>query len=77
MELDGLSKAYPFTELARMKSPFKDTIGKKTVWVAYDSKSRTATIKDTAGKELPSIVGFWFAWYAFHKDTKVYTAQKK
>jgi len=77
VELDGLSKAYPFSELARVKSPFKDTIGKKTVWVSYDSKSRTATIKDTAGKELPSVVGFWFAWYAFHKDTQVYTAQKK
>ena len=38
------------------------------------SKSRTATIQDASGKELPSVVGFWFAWYAFHKDTRVYTA---
>ncbi len=76
VELDGLTKAYPFSELARVKSPFKDKIGKKTVWVVYDSKSRTATIKDASGKELPSVVGFWFAWYAFHKDTQVYSAQK-
>jgi hypothetical protein len=60
-----------------MKSSFKDRIGKKTVSVAYGSKSRTATIKDTAGKKLPSVVGFWFAWVAFHKDTQVYTTQKK
>jgi hypothetical protein len=46
VELGGLAKAYPFSELARVKSPFKDMIGKKTVWVEYDSKSRTATIKD-------------------------------
>jgi hypothetical protein len=77
VKLDGLAKAYPFSELARAKVPFNDTIGKKTVWVAYDSKSRTATIKDNSGKELPSVVGFWFAWFAFHKDTKVYTAPKK
>ena len=76
VELEGLAKAYPFSELARVKSPFKDKIGRKTVYVAYDSKSRTATIKDTSGKELPSVVGFWFAWYAFHKDTQVYTATK-
>ena len=76
VELDGLAKAYPFSELAKMKSPFKDTIGKKTVWVEYDSKSRTATIKDISGKELPSVVGFWFAWYAFHKGTQVYSTQK-
>jgi Protein of unknown function (DUF3179) len=76
VELDGLTKAYPFSELARAKSPFKDKIGKKTVTVTYDSKSRTATIRDASGKELPSVVGFWFAWYVFHKDTQVYTAPK-
>jgi hypothetical protein len=76
VEWDGLAKAYPFSELARVKSPFKDKVGKKTVWVEYDSKSRTATIKDASGKELPSVVGFWFAWYAFHRETQVYTAPK-
>jgi hypothetical protein len=76
VELDGLTKAYPFSELARTKSPFKDKIGNKAVVVTYDSKSRTATIKDASGKELPSVVGFWFAWYAFHKDTQVYSAPK-
>lgn len=76
VKLDGLTKAYPFSELAQVQSPFKDKIGKKTVTVVYDSKSRTATIKDAFGKELPSVVGFWFAWYVFHKDTQVYTAQK-
>jgi hypothetical protein len=76
VELDGLTKAYPFTELAQVKSPLKDKIGKNVVTVVYDSKSRTATIQDASGKELPSVVGFWFAWYAFHKDTQVYTAPK-
>ena len=76
VELEGFAKAYPFSQLARVKSPFKDKIGKKTVTVTYDSKSRTATIKDSSGKELPSVIGFWFAWYAFHKDTPVYTAPK-
>jgi len=76
VELDGLTKAYPFSELARVKSPFKDKLGKKTVYVAYDSKSRTATIKDASGKELPSVVAFWFAWHVFHKDTQVYSALK-
>jgi hypothetical protein len=77
LELEGLAKAYPFSELAQAKSPFKDAVGNKVVWVAYDSKSRTAAIKDASGKELPSVVAFWFAWYVFHKDTQVYTAPKK
>jgi hypothetical protein len=77
VELDGLAKAYPYSELARVKSPLQDKVGKKTVYVVYDSKSRTATINDASGKELPSVAGFWFAWYVFHKDTQVYTAPKK
>lgn len=77
VEFEGLAKAYPFSELARVKSPFKDKVGKQTVWVAYDSKSRTAVIKDAAGKELPSVVAFWFAWHAFHKDTQVFQVKKK
>ena len=77
VELAGKAKAYPFSELARVKSPFKDKVGKKTVYVVYDSKSRTAMVKDEAGKELPSVVGFWFAWHAFHKDTQVFQAKKK
>ncbi|MCZ6541906.1 MAG: DUF3179 domain-containing protein [Nitrospinae bacterium] len=77
VQLEGLAKAYPFSELARVKSPFKDKVGKKTVCVLYDSKSRTATIKDESGKELPSVVVFWFAWHAFHPDTQVYTAKNK
>ncbi len=77
VELEGLAKAYPFSELAQVKSPFKDKVGNKTFVVYYDSISRTATIKDASGRELPSVVGFWFAWHAFHKDTQVYTAPKK
>ena len=77
VELEGVTKAYPFSELAKVKTPFKDKVGKKTVWVVYDSKSRTATIKDAAGKELPSVVAFWFAWHVFHRDTQVFQAKKK
>ena len=74
IEVNGLAKAYPFSELAKVKSPFKDKVGKKNVVVNFDAQSRTAIIKDVSGKELPSVVGFWFAWHAFHEDTQVYTA---
>jgi len=26
------------------------------------------------GFDLRGMTGFWFAWYAFHPDTEVYTA---
>ncbi|THJ24941.1 MAG: hypothetical protein CAF45_003730 [Nitrospira sp. CG24E] len=27
---------------------------------------------DTEGKLLPSIMAFWFAWYAFHPKTEIF-----
>jgi len=69
IELEGLTKAYPFSELATLEQPVQDTLNKIPILVFYDNKSQTATIQDAAGEELPSVVGFWFAWYAFHPET--------
>ncbi len=72
IELNGSVKAYPFSELAKAKTPVEDDLAGTPVKVFFDKKSRTATIQDSKGEELPSVVGFWFAWYAFHPDTKVF-----
>ncbi|MED5352940.1 MAG: hypothetical protein VX429_00795 [Nitrospinota bacterium] len=50
------------------------TTGISSFWklVFYDNESQTATIQDAAGEELPSVVGFWFAWYAFYPETQVF-----
>jgi len=26
---------------------------------------------DRHGKEIPTVIVYWFAWYAFHPDTEV------
>ena len=42
--------------------------------VYYDDRNQTARILDASGNELPTLIAFWFAWYAFHPDTEIYTA---
>lgn len=74
IEIAGEARAYPFSELARAEGPVTDTIGGQTIRVVFDASSRTAVIQNEAGEALPSVVGFWFAWYAFHPDTGVFTA---
>ena len=74
VELDGHFKAYPFTALERTATPFTDRIGDHPVRIEYDAAHRTGRVLDAAGQEIPSVIGFWFAWYAFHPDTEVYTA---
>ncbi len=74
--LDGHFKAYPLSELERTVTPFTDRIGDHPVHVEYDAAHHTGRVLDAAGQEIPSVIGFWFAWYAFHPETEVYTASK-
>jgi hypothetical protein len=68
----GTVKAYPFSELAKSKQPVNDKINGKQIKVIFDKKSRTAVIRDDKGNEIPSVVGFWFAWFAFYPDTEIF-----
>lgn len=77
IELGGKFKAYPFSELARAEQPVEDNLNGTPVRVYYDNESRTAVIRDAKGKDLPSVVGFWFAWYAFHPDTEVFRESRQ
>jgi len=75
LEIDGKFKAYPFSELAKAKQPVMDKLNGVAIKVTFDKKSQTAVIRDRQGDKLPSVVGFWFAWFAFHPDTGIYKAR--
>ncbi|MBC8283085.1 MAG: DUF3179 domain-containing protein [Nitrospinae bacterium] len=77
VEVDGRAKAYPYSELSKVRSPIKDTFNKTSLQIFYDRNIKTAVIRNSKNKELPSVVGFWFAWYAFHPETKIFTAKNK
>jgi hypothetical protein len=75
IKLGKITKAYPFSELSKVKSPIRDTLGKTPLRIFYDHKSRTAIIRDEKNREIPSVVGFWFAWYTFHPETLIYSGK--
>ena len=75
IELGGKTKAYAFSELSRTHSPVKDVFNKIPIQIHYDRKTKMAVIRDSKNNELPSVVGFWFAWYAFHPTTKVFVVE--
>jgi len=72
VDLGGTVKAYPFSELAKAKQPVRDKLNGTPIKVFFDKESQTAVIRDGQGNDIPSVVGFWFAWFAFHPDTKVF-----
>ena len=74
LEINERFKAYPFEELENSAKRFSDTFEGQSFDVIFDGENETARILDGEGNELPTTMAFWFAWYAFHPDTEVYTA---
>ncbi len=74
--LDGEKKVYPFSELQKSKGDIHDTFNKQNFTIIYNKESASARVIDQDGNEIPSITAFWFAWYAFHPDSKIFKARK-
>ena len=75
LEIDGEFKAYPFPELEKGPKSFADEFNGKRLDVLYDSANETARILAEDGDELPTLMTFWFAWYAFHPDSVIYSVE--
>ena len=72
IEIDGKFKAYPFSKLKKLKGDLNDELNGHNLVVKFDKTSQSAQIFNDSGEELPTITLYWFAWYAFHPDTKVF-----
>jgi hypothetical protein len=77
IELHGVAKAYPFSELAKKGDTgvIDDLLGGVPIQIEYDSEQREGKIY-LAGEELVTTNLFWFAWFAFHPTTEVFRVEK-
>ncbi len=77
IELNGIFKAYPFEELRKSQDTFiTDSIGGTQIEIYFDKQHHSGRIKLDSGDVLPSLTSYWFAWYAFHPQTEIYTHRK-
>ena len=75
LEVDGVFKAYPFKELEAFGQPhFDDEINGTQVSIVWHQDSDSAEAFFSDGREMPSTIGYWFAWYGFYPDTTVFRA---
>ncbi|NET37239.1 MAG: DUF3179 domain-containing protein [Cyanothece sp. SIO1E1] len=72
ISIEGHYKAYPVKKLAKKKEGFQDMFADQKIWVRYDKAAGIAQFTDESGEEIPSVSLYWFAWYAFHPDTKIF-----
>jgi hypothetical protein len=76
VEVKGVFKAYPFAELKKVKDPLNDQVNGQKIRIHFNPRAQSASVTDAAGRPLPAVMAFWFAWYAFHPDTQVFTANR-
>ena len=70
-----VSKAYPFEELSKLSSnSITDVVNGELVTIEWSEEDQSARILSQEGDEIPTVIGYWFAWFAFHPDTEIFRA---
>ncbi len=72
VEVNGKSKAWPLVELRKAGGVVNDVVGGLSVVVRFDEKHESAQIINKEGEVVSSVTLFWFAWAAFHPETKLF-----
>jgi hypothetical protein len=69
--IEGAAKAYPIDKLPDGEE-VHDSVAGTPVVVSYDAERRYPRITGASGRELPSVMVFWFAWQAFYPQTDLW-----
>jgi len=75
LSINGVDKAYPYSELSSSKGTVDDIIGGKKVQIVWSEASQSAYVLDSEGQQLPTVSAYWFAWFGFHPQTQIYRAK--
>jgi len=74
--INGVNKAYPFKELENFgRENFRDEVGGIDLTIEWREEEEYARALDQDGNEIATVIVYWFAWYAFHPNTKTFTAE--
>lgn len=76
LKIDGIYKAYPYSELEKLgETTISDRLGGKRVTIEWDTQAWSAVARGAEGRLLPATSMYWFAWFAFHPKTDVFTVE--
>ncbi|TVP88612.1 MAG: DUF3179 domain-containing protein [Thioalkalivibrio sp.] len=73
VEIDGQARAYPLPGFADSgQHRLEHELAGESITVLIDSDGQTGRVLNEQGEEIPSLISFWFAWFAFHPETDWY-----
>jgi hypothetical protein len=71
--IGDVHKAYPFKELRKHgEESFGDTVGGTELTIEWRALEKYARAIDAKGEEIPTVIVYWFAWFAFHPGTEIF-----
>ena len=72
----GVYKAYPFIELNKTNQHvFTDAVNEQLFSIHWNKNQQSGYLTDENGKMVPIVQSYWFAWYAFHPETDVFSSE--
>ena len=76
VEINGESTAYDL-RLFESGRVYGDAVGGQSIKIQYDPQSRYASVTDAkSGEAVSHVFAFWFAWQAFHPDTRLLSSKE-
>ncbi len=72
VEINGAFKAYQEDDLKELKA-LEDTVGGVRIKIEREDSGAVRVINLETGEKIVAERGFWFAWYAFHPETELYS----
>ena len=75
IEVNGVFKAYPFSELGKASSPLRDTVNGMQLKIHFNMETLSGRVENMSGKPYPVLSAYWFAWFAFHPETEVFEVE--
>ena len=66
------ARAYPESAFSPERSRIEDSLGGLNVVIEFNPQSRSLRVAE-AEEGVQWVYAFWFAWYAFHPDTDVWS----
>ncbi len=72
LEVEGVFKAYKEKDLEELRT-IEDSVAETRIRLERDDAGSLHITNLETGAQIVAQRTFWFAWYAFHPDTQVYT----
>lgn len=65
------AKAYPLDQLPDNEA-VRDLLSGQSIEILWNRATKELLVKTPDGRPVPFVVGFWFAWQAFHPKTEIW-----